>query len=309
LKHARRYGAETRIVLRCVDQDGNAVANAAVSAALYPDGSFENAIVRNGTVDTNGCFVMEGKTNGEFSFTFTKDGYYKTRETKHLFRNPAISVSSGRWQPYGMTNTVVLKRRVSPAAMHVHRGTDRLGLPKPDEWTGFDLERADWVSPRGKGAREDFQVLFRRGGANERGAFHRFTLTFRFPKPFDGVYLAEKDSGGSELESVYAADTNHVYAAEIGFSHERTDDPAGNRTAVEDRLLAENEYLVLRVRSETDKEGRLAKANYAKICSPLYAAHYGFLITTYFNPEANNPSLEADTAKNLLNPRDLGFAP
>lgn len=28
-----------------------------------------------------------------------------------------------------------------------------------------------------------------------------------------------------------------------------------------------------------------------------------------FNPETNNTSIEADTSRNLLNPRDLGFPP
>jgi len=73
--------------------------------------------------------------------------------------------------------------------------------------------------------------------------------------------------------------------------------------------LNADEYLVLRVRSETDKDGRLVKANYAKLYAPLFVAKYGFLISSYFNPEINSPSLEADTTKNLLNPRDLGFAP
>ena len=77
----------------------------------------------------------------------------------------------------------------------------------------------------------------------------------------------------------------------------------------QDHLLKEEEYLILRVRSEMDKNGGLINANYAKLYAPIFAAKYGFLITSYFNPEINNPSLEADTSKNLLNPRDLGFAP
>ena len=35
----------------------------------------------------------------------------------------------------------------------------------------------------------------------------------------------------------------------------------------------------------------------------------GVWFTSYFNPETNNTSLEADTSRNLLNPRDLGFPP
>ena len=219
-------------------------------------------------------------------------------------------VSDGRWQPYGATNTVVLKRKVSPVAMCVRRGTlDRLTLPKLDDWTGFDLEYADWVSPQGKGTHEDFRVLFRRGPTDSRGAFFQFALTFRFPNPLDGVYVAKKDNLGSALKTVYQADTNNVYAPEISFSYARIEDPASNSTRVEDKLLAEDDYLVLRIRSVTDRDGRLIKANYAKIYAPVFAAWYGLQMTTYFNPNENDPNLEADTTKNLLNPRDLGFPP
>ena len=51
LRQARIRGAEAKITLVCVDQDGNPVSNAVVSTALYPDGSFKNAIVANGHTD------------------------------------------------------------------------------------------------------------------------------------------------------------------------------------------------------------------------------------------------------------------
>ena len=41
--------ADASIILRCIDQDGQPVSEATVSSALYPDGSFVNAIVNNGT--------------------------------------------------------------------------------------------------------------------------------------------------------------------------------------------------------------------------------------------------------------------
>lgn len=41
--------ADASIILRCIDQDGQPVSEAAVSSALYTDGSFVNAIVNNGT--------------------------------------------------------------------------------------------------------------------------------------------------------------------------------------------------------------------------------------------------------------------
>lgn len=64
-------GAEACIILQCIDQTGQPVSEAAVSSALYPDGSFVNAIVNNGNTDSNGCFAMKGRTNGEYSFGLT----------------------------------------------------------------------------------------------------------------------------------------------------------------------------------------------------------------------------------------------
>ena len=151
-------------------------------------------------------------------------------------------------------------------------------------------------------------MFFRRGKQLACG-FSSIFLDIRLCKPFDGFYLARKDGTGSQFKCIYEADTNRIYETEIEFSYERLIDPVSGRSAYKNKMLEPDEYLVLRIRSETDEEGRLIKANYAKICAPLFAAFYGFQITTYFNPNENDPNLETDTSRNLLNPKDLGFAP
>ena len=308
LKHARRYGAEARIVLRCIDQDGNVVTNAAVSTALYPDGSFENAIVGNGTVDTNGCFVMQGKANGEFSFTVKKEGYYKTREVKHLFHIPFISVSSGRWQPYGMTNTVVLKRKVNPVAMYAaDRGSHYTLIPKVGEPLGFDLTVGDWVSPNGRGKTRDFDVTYIRDG--EGRAFTSQELILSVSDPFAGFQKVPCDTY-SAFRSPYRADTNAVYEQEVRFSFKRHE---GTGRYI-DGQMKDDECVILRTRTRVDDDGRLISAHYGKIYGPLsfgvsYDAPGSMKILHYFNPNENDPNLEADTTKNLLNPRGLGFSP
>jgi hypothetical protein len=302
---ATSYGADTKVVFLVKDDMGLAVSNAFVKAGFYLNGKKGNSV--HAFTETNGMLVAEKKSVGEINYWIDKEGYYETSGRFNFVRN---GVSNGRWQPYGATNTVVLKRKLNPVAMCVRRGTlDRLTLPKLDDWTGFDLECADWVSPLGKGKHEDFRVLLVRGPADNRGVFSQFTLTFRFPAPFDGVYVAKKDNLGSALKTVYQADTNHMYESEIAFSYGRIEDTARGNVIVKDNLLAEDDYLVLRIRSVTDLDGRLIKANYAKIYAPIFAAWYGFQMTTYFNPNANDPNLEADTAKNLRDPRDLGFVP
>lgn len=305
--HALSHGAEACEALKVVDETGAAVTNATVMGNFHMHDGKGNPFT--GHTDTGGVYVASGKCVGDWHYVIKKEGHYETSVDVRYFGPTNTSVRNGRWQPYGLTNTVVLKRKVNPVAMCVHRGElDKLALPELNAWTGFDLECADWVSPHGKGKHEDFQVFFRRGETDTRGRFQQFALTFRFSKPFDGCYLARKDKAGSQLRCDYQADTNRVYDTEVQFSYERTTDQNG-RVAVKDSMPTWDTYLVLRVRSETDKEGRLIKANYAKIYAPIFAAYYGFQITTYFNPEPQNPSLEADTTKNLLNPGDLGFAP
>jgi hypothetical protein len=309
LKYARRYGAGTKIILRCVDQDGGIVTNAAVSTALYPDGSFEHAIIRNVRTDANGVFVMEGKTNGEFSYSLSKTGYYDTREQKFLYEFNCNKVSGGLWQPYGATNTVVLKRKLNPVAMAVATYSCKdHDIPAVGKKLGFDLFVNDWVAPEGKGVHADLFVVFEWDGSKYQD-YNGSALTLLFCDPCSGVIRTASDVF-STFKSPYFADTNGVYAREIKFSYKR------GRSASDsvDMNLKAEECLILRVRTRLDEKGNLISAHYAKIYAPL---GFGYALETpgamgllyYLNPAANDPNLEADTTKNLLNPRDLGFVP
>ena len=301
--------AQAKIILRCIDQNGIIVTNANVSSALYPDGSFENAIVMNGTTDTNGCFVMEGKTNGEYSFTLKKDGFYKTHETKHLFLEPTVSVSSGRWQPYGMTNTVILKRKINPVAMCAADFFDTRYtlIPEVEKPLGFDLIVGDWIAPHGRGKIRDFDVTYiwdGSMGADYTGA----ELILSFADPFSGARKIPCDTYSS-FKSPYHADTNAVYAQEIRFSFKHN---AQGRW--EDGQLKEDECLILRTRSRIDEDGHLIGVHYGKIYGPL---RFGFSrkapgemkIFHYFNPTENDANLEYDPNKTLLFSGKIGTPP
>ena len=305
INHAKRYGANARIVLRCVDQDGNATTNANVSSALYPDGSFENAIVNNGTTDTNGCFVMEGKTNGEFSYSFDKRGYYKTREDKYLFKDTAVFVSNGRWQPYGATNTVVLKRIVNPVAMYIASSPSVLDITMPvrEVSVGFDLEKCDWISPYGNGVNADVQFKheFRQG---KEFLDIKSILAISFTNAFSGAYVMEKDSF-SAFPTVYEVNTNANFSTEHRFVYDRRPEKV-----LENSFLPSSKYLVFRCRTKVDKDGNLISSRYGKIYGDIDINRKGRIrITYYLNPNENDTNLEADTTKNLLPPHRLGFSP
>jgi hypothetical protein len=291
-----------------VADGGRRFPDAPAAGGFYNHGRGDHSFSRQTRSD--GTVELEDLCVWEINYHVEKPGYYETRDRYDFYKIGFDCVKNGRWIPWNPTVEVVLKRKINPIAMYVRRGKlNRVALPKLDDWTGFDLECSDWLQPYGNGKREDFQVFFRRGETNHMGVFNQFSLSFRFCKPFDGAYLSHKDNTGSQLQCVYEADTNRLYDTKMEFSYERLTDLANGRVVVNNKLLGEEEYLVLRVRSESDADGRLIKANYAKICPPLFAAFYGFQMTTYFNPNENDPNLEADTSRNLLNPSDLGFAP
>ena len=119
----------------------------------------------------------------------------------------------------------------------------------------------------------------------------------------DGFYIAK--SAGTRFRSDYAANTNAVYMKRLDF------DSWGKKYkgnyAVE--LLDNDQYIVLRTRTRCDDDGKIVSANYSKIYGPIrfngMFVHEG----SYFNPNENDPNLEADTTVNLMPGGGTGFAP
>jgi hypothetical protein len=124
-----------------------------------------------------------------------------------------------------------------------------------------------------------------------------------FTNKHDGAYAMTKDSS-SAFQSDYHADTNAVYSKEMAYIYDRL-----TGVVRESSKFPESGYLVLRVRSKTDRAGNLISAHYAKMYGPIAAGAGGIYMGYYFNHNENDPNLEADTTRNLLNPVDLGFDP
>ena len=302
--HALTHGAKAKCVLRLVDERGAIVTNATVLGNFNMND--DKGYPFSGVTDTNGIFVAGGKCVGDWHYAVKRDGYYKTDGSCRYFDPVTIALSDGRWQPYGATNTVVLKRKVNPVAMCVRpnrEGLTPLVPPSRNEYIGFDLEKGDWVNPHGKGIHADLNVKYEYEAGRIPVLHYRGAVFFAFTNKFDGAYVMKKDSF-SVFGSGYQADTNAVYRQEIAFVYDRL-----SGTLKENSKFPASDYLVLRTRSKTDDKGNLLSANYAKIYGPISAGSGGIYMGFYFNPNENDPNLEADTTKNLLNPRDLGFPP
>ena len=299
--HAINFGAATKVVFRVVDDRGHPVTNALVKAGFYLNGKAGNSV--NSYTGPGGLLVAERKSVGEINYWINKAGHYETSGRFNFERN---GVSDGRWQPYGMTNTVVLKRKVNPVAMCVRpnrKGLTPLVPPYIDQYIGFDMEKGDWVRPHGDGIYSDISLKYEYKAGSIPSLYYRGAVFLLFTNKYDGAYAMTKDCSSS-FQSAYHADTNAVYRQKMGYVYDRL-----TGVVNENSKFPESCYLVLRVRSKTGKAGNLISANYAKMYGPIAAGAGGIYMGFYFNPNTNDPNLEADTTKNLLNPGDLGFAP
>jgi hypothetical protein len=300
--------AKMKVVLRCVDQDGQAVPDVTVSTGVSLDGNPETTTQINGKTDKDGCLVVAGKGNGAFGYLCGKKGYYDTWEVKKLSNFPEVYVSHGRWQPYGMTNTVVLKRKVNPVAMYAFDYTaDYTVIPEIGEPLGFDLMAGDWVAPNGTGKTPDFKVTYFRDGEGRDFTHQELVLTA--DGPFAGFMKVKSDTY-SAFKSPHHADTNDVYTQELRFTFDR---PSDTGRYVDGRMTAE-ECIVFRSRTRIDKDGRLVGAHYGKIYGPLKFAtsHRGpgsMKPLFYLNPTENDTNLEYDPRRNLLYPKARNSPP
>ncbi len=100
---------------------------------------------------------FERNCAGDFNFSITKDGFYKTRLRYWFFKNGYDCAKDGRWLPWNPTVEIVLKEKRNPVSM---QRKDRLWLTFPKHQTvGFDVETGDLVEPFGTGKVADLSFL------------------------------------------------------------------------------------------------------------------------------------------------------
>lgn len=174
-------------------------------------------------------------------------------------------------------------------------------IPIRDQAIGFDLERGDWVAPHGQGTLADLLVKFTATYEGPQAFSKRIDLSFSNPR--DGVQAFPLDKT-SEFMSLYTA-------PEEGYMPTLVDKQARTRTKIlKSSEIARGQYLVFRVRSVTNEQGRIVSANYGKIYGPNLLdpiIEYGrmgdadrLMFTYYFNPTANDRNIEFDPSRNLL---------
>ena len=242
-------GADAKVVLKVVDQDGVAVSDAKIWGAFSAN-HLKDSVLVDGMTNTNGEFIAQGNCNEILRVDVTKEGYYNTEEKINFWQSKSDPiVVDGKWQPYGETRIVVLKKIRNPIRLRDPNSRYRYVYPESGKWTGFDLVCGDWMPPLGDGKCADIMIRYIR---EERPNGYLKSLDISFTNsPYAGVYVMNKDSY-SEMDSVYEANTNAEYVGSVRYEFERT--AKGNHVISE---LGFGQYLVFRIRTKTDAAGNL----------------------------------------------------
>lgn len=270
LYNAQRHGAEAKIILRVIDQDGLPVADAKISGGFQTGGNINDNVPIRGITDINGEYIVQGKCTSRVRCGISKEGYY---ESEFLVKYPDEKVEkrveNGKWQPYGAVANITLKKIVKPCQLASDDGSCKKP-PKLGEWIGYDLELNQWVAPYGGGRFTDMLVRIHVDAVDDISDFKTSMEVSFTNNQYAGAYKLSKDSY-SEMHTVYNADTNAAYQSSFLFVHERHPIVRQNPIVYvegmkeNDTRLDDKSYLVFRTRTEVDEKGNLLSAHYGKI--------------------------------------------
>lgn len=284
---ARRNGGELRMIVAAVDDDGNAVSNATVHVLMGMNFR-ERSYDIDGKSDTNGLFVVEGKTTGnEIIIEVTKDGFYKSSQKICFIKmGSEYEVKDGRWQPWGMSIPITLREVRAPVQLVVQQGLYK--IPSTNMLVGFDMAVKDWVSPNGKGKQADFEILLTWDG-KPLYYTQQTQLAVRFPEKHAGYYVFDNIKG-SRFGGPYMADTNRTFQTDFSCTSSFVNGEPRFRG------LNIGQSLIVRSRCKVDNDEHLVSANYSTIKNITVEAGWAgevmMMIRYYFNPTPNDMNLE-----------------
>ena len=306
------FQRDSTVHFKVVDFDGNPISNAAIRVNTLKKWIPGEGFGRDVFMDIDGKTDANGETkivflckSLNFSFSVKADGYYGNGGGVEFAR--AGSGFTLRQTQFETNLVVRLKPIVNTVPMcvvemppYADRGRRYPNRATSGTW-GFDMQVGDWVAPYGRGNATDFFVEYSKEHLEKDKALD-CALVFT-NGVCDGFYIAKCTE--TSFRSDYAANTNAVYMKRLDF------DSWGKKYKgrYATQLLDEDEYIVIRTRTKCDARGRIVSAHYAKIYGSM-----GFLgeftcVGLYFNPNENDPNLEADTKVNLMPGGDKYFKP
>ena len=267
------------------DQDGKA---AVEMTGVFPAGTI--AIQKDGWYDFH----------ADFSGVLSRiPDHAKPRDVEPSPRIPHNDrVRDGRWRPYGEMHTIRLRRKVCPAAM-VSCVINAYHLVGKE--FGVDFMEGALCAPYSYGKHADLLIRIEQGEnerENPRRPGHQvktrwFTYTMRCPGEHDGICRLN-GLAGSILLSTRAVPADAPFSRELVFREER-----GGGEQIRD-WLQDDQWILVRSRTEVDDQGEIVCANYAKIYPDFFTVcNGGIEFRYYFNPEPNDIGLEFAPELNL----------
>ena len=281
-----------------------------------------------------GCVVEE--SDYHHIDTNTVQGLAMYNELVQLDNNNDFLGFIAKFEPKSVTytNTVVVRSasffpKHNPRPMYTYGDMDGDYLPMKNTTTfvtnGLEVAR---YKPVDYDMKESLVVSYNPnhddewdGPAGKIADFHieRFCVTTNGVKttygwidfaPGCGAYK-RSTTGDDSFPPTYEADTNAVLLSRIPFECSIV----SGRTVHVERLLEDDEYMVLRTRVMTNDVGVVTNSNYSKILGPMTVTgprasfnkvKFKSLI---FNPTPNDPNLEYDLKNNLSTRGDGSWYP
>lgn len=278
------FSVKANMVVKIVDDNLVPVEGAEVKGSFinYPS----NTEIKC-TTDKEGVCVIEGGATNEGAIQVNKEGFYYS--SLH-FKFEKENRVSGRYEPWGKTYQIVLKKIRNPVPMYA---VSRLSL-KPPEYNkeiGFDLEKRDWVVPYGNGLEPDF--IFNCNMMQKEFLDRLTECTLTFSREFDGIQ-----------EYFFPPEENSYYRWPFEAPVENYVDKLYKMKSVKRNIgskdnFQENVNYIFRVRSKIDENGKIIDARYGKIPGDIAVDGGNILFSYYFNPDGT-PNLEFDPNQNLF---------
>ena len=240
---------------------------------------------------------------GYYPFHTQFDGYVHTipdhdRTREHQVRMYKEVFSLGKWRPFGEMHTIRLRRIVRPVPM-ISRTITANKLSGKE--FGVDFQEGALCAPYGWGKQADLLVRidseeFEQEHPDWPGRqvkVRKTTCVLRSAGEHDG--LSRLDGlVGSQLLSTREVPQDTSFQHELVFRHELSElgETVGG--------LEDDQWILVRSRTEVDDQGEIVRANYAKIYPDFFTVcNGGIEFRYYFNPEPNDIGLEFAPELNL----------
>lgn len=301
--------ASEKLHVTIKDQDGNPIQGAKVTVFQKNPGGmlsfWHDAYDAYGAAtDAQGKATVSFNARSRlFEWSVAAEGYHFAMETTSESLSVTNNVEGNDYTitEHELSRSVTLWKKRNPKPMYGY--TNPLGtaveVPDGDGRWGFDLQKCDWVAPLGRGKVADFYITCK---SEITDSYRDYTGYIEIPNQ-GGAYKGKKNDS-TIFPSVYEADLKANYLSRLPY-HYRFD--SHDKQIIDESIIKEDEYLVLKTRVQHDKDGHVISANYSKILGEFGVGGFLLFQEIVFNPTPNDNNLERDWKASAVGPHGTGY--